>query len=380
MGEDNSASNANSPGQPTLDTAGPGAFPAEPHNLPPIGPYNLLRQLGEGGMGQVWLAEQTSPVKRLVALKLIKGGKYDNHVIFRFESERQSLALMNHPVIAKIFDAGTTADGQPYFVMEYVDGPAFTRYCDNKKLKIRERLQLFIKVCEGFQHAHQKAVIHRDLKPSNVLVEEIDGKPIPRIIDFGIAKAVSSQQNSDQTVFTQMGALIGTPGFMSTEQADPSVLDVDTRTDVYSLGVILYVLLTGTLPFDEDQQRKRPLDEILRQLRQEDPPSPSAKMSAEKKTATDSAAKRSTDRRQLVSALRGDLDWITMKALGKDRARRYGTPHRTRRRRHKTETSAQISNRSGRGVDVHPRVLRVRVSHRRARHSCLPSSPTSHQF
>ena len=334
MGEDNSTSSSpseNPPkspatGQPTLDTAGPGAFPSEPNNLAPIGPYNLLRQLGEGGMGQVWLAEQTSPVKRLVALKLIKGGKYDNHVILRFESERQSLALMNHPVIAKIFDAGATADGQPYFVMEYVDGPSITRYCDNKKLKIRERLQLFIKVCEGVQHAHQKAIIHRDLKPSNVLVEEFDGKPIPRIIDFGIAKAVSSQQNSEQTVLTQMGALIGTPGFMSPEQLDPTVVDIDTRTDVYSLGVILYVLLTGTLPFDEDQQRKRPLDEILRQLRQEDPPSPSAKMNAEKETATDSAAKRSTDQRQLVSALRGDLDWITMKALEKDRARRYGTP------------------------------------------------------
>src|SRR5208283_1877204 len=255
-----------------------------------------------------------------------KGGLYDSHVIQRFESERQSLALMNHPAIAKIFDAGSTPDGQPYFVMEYVNGPSITRYCDNKKLKIRERLELFIKVCEAVQHAHQKAIIHRDLKPSNVLVEEVDGKPVPRIIDFGIAKAVSSQPGAEQTLFTQMGALVGTPGFISPEQADPSVLDVDTRADVYSLGVILYVLLTGRLPFDPDEWKKRPIDEVLRQLRQEDPPSPSAKLSGEKRAAIDSTEKRSGNQRQLVSILRGDLDWITMKTLEKDRTRRYGTP------------------------------------------------------
>lgn len=291
-----------------------------------IGAYGLLRKLGEGGMGQVWLAEQSSPVRRRVALKLIKGGLYDSLVIQRFDSERQSLAVMNHPAIAKIFDAGSTADGQPYFVMEYVDGPSITRYCDNKKLKIRERLELFVDVCEAVQHAHQKAIIHRDLKPSNVLVEEVDGKPVPRIIDFGIAKAISSQAKGNQTLLTKMGALVGTPGFMSPEQADPSVLDVDTRTDVYSLGVILYVLLTGRLPFDPDEWSKRPIDEVLRQLRQEDPPSPSAKLSGEKKAASDSAGKRSSDQKQLVSILRGDLDWITLKALEKDRARRYGAP------------------------------------------------------
>jgi eukaryotic-like serine/threonine-protein kinase len=291
-----------------------------------IGAYVLVRKLGEGGMGQVWLAEQSSPVRRRVALKLIKGGLYDSLVIQRFDSERQSLALMNHPAIAKIFDAGSTPDGQPYFVMEYVDGPSITRYCDNKKLKIRERLELFIDVCEAVQHAHQKAIIHRDLKPSNVLVEEVDGKPVPRIIDFGIAKAISSQAKGDQTLLTKMGALVGTPGFMSPEQADPSVLDVDTRTDVYSLGVILYVLLTGRLPFDPDEWSKRPIDEILRQLRQEDPPSPSAKLSGEKKAAGESAGKRSSDQKQLVSILRGDLDWITLKALERDRVRRYGAP------------------------------------------------------
>jgi len=309
-----------------LDTGGSGAAGAKADNRRFTGPYTLVRILGEGGMGQVWLADQTAPVKRQVALKLIKGGWYDSAVIQRFESERQSLAVMNHPAIAKVFDAGTTKDGQPYFVMEYVDGQPITRYCDNEKLKIRERLELFIKVCEGVQHAHQKAIIHRDLKPSNVLVVKIDGKPMPRIIDFGLAKAISPKPGAEQTQFTEMGALIGTRGFMSPEQTDPSVLDVDTRTDVYSLGVILYVLLTGMLPFDSEQWKRRPLDENLRQLREEDPPSPSSKLRGEKETAKDSASRRATEPRQLVSLLRGDLDWMTLKALEKDRARRYGTP------------------------------------------------------
>ncbi len=247
-------------------------------------------------------------------------------MIQRFESERQSLAVMNHPVIAKVFDAGSTKDGQPYFVMEYVNGLPITKYCDTKRLKVRERLELFIKVCEGVQHAHQKAIIHRDLKPSNVLVIEVDEKPVPRIIDFGIAKAISSQKSAEQTMFTRVGALVGTPGFMSPEQADPSVLDVDTRTDVYSLGVTLYVLLTGTLPFDPEQWRNNPFDEVLRQLREEDPPRPSAKLSLEKEVATAAASRRATEPGELVTLLRGDLDWITMKALERDRARRYGTP------------------------------------------------------
>jgi eukaryotic-like serine/threonine-protein kinase len=291
-----------------------------------IGPYALVRILGEGGMGQVWLAEQTAPVKRPVALKLIKGGLYDSALIQRFAAERQSLAVMNHPAIAKVFDAGSTADGQPYFAMEYVDGPPITRYCDDKKLKIRERLELFIKVCEGVQHAHQKAVIHRDLKPSNILVAEVDGKPLPRIIDFGLAKAISPQPNPEQTQFTQMGAVLGTRGFMSPEQADPSVLDVDTRTDVYSLGVVLYVLLTGLLPFDTAAEKKKPIDELLRQLREEDPPSPSSKVNTEKNSSADAAERRGTETHQLVNSLQGDLDWITLKAVEKDRARRYGTP------------------------------------------------------
>jgi serine/threonine protein kinase len=318
------AAGASAGGEPTLDTGESGAAVAKDRMS--IGPYVLVKKLGEGGMGQVWLAEQTSPVKRQVALKLIKGGLYDSAVIQRFEAERQSLAVMNHPAIAKVFDAGSTADGQPYFVMEYVDGRPITRYCDNKKLKIRERLELFIKMCEGVQHAHQKAIIHRDLKPSNILVAEVDGKPVPRIIDFGLAKAISPQLGGEQTQFTQMGAFVGTRGFMSPEQADPSVLDVDTRTDVYSLGVVLYVLLTGMLPFDSEGEKKKPIDEVLRQLREEDPPSPSAKLIGDKQTQTDSAMKRTTQARQLVAVLRGDLDWITMKALEKDRARRYGTP------------------------------------------------------
>jgi non-specific serine/threonine protein kinase/serine/threonine-protein kinase len=251
---------------------------------------------------------------------------YDDSVLLRFQSEQQSLAVMNHPTIAKVFDAGSTPDGQPYFVMEFVDGPSITKYCDNKKLKIRDRLELFIKVCEGVQHAHQKAIIHRDLKPSNILVAEVDGKPMPRIIDFGIAKAISSQSNADQTMFTQVGAMVGTPGFMSPEQADPTIQDVDTRTDVYSLGVILYALLTGMLPFDTDQWKKRPIDEVLRQLREDDPPSPSTKLNVDKQTSTAVAERRGTMPKQLAGQLHGDLDAITLKAVEKDRVRRYGTP------------------------------------------------------
>jgi serine/threonine protein kinase len=217
--------------------------------------FRLVRKLGEGGMGQVWLADQTSPVKRQVALKLIKAGMYDESVVQRFEAERQSLAIMDHPAIAKVFDAGTTPQGQPYFVMEYVQGLPITEYCDLKKLKIPDRLELFIQACEAVQHAHQKAIIHRDLKPANILVAEVDGKPTPRIIDFGLAKAITPQA-SDEPHFTKMGLFMGTPGYMSPEQADPSVRDIDTRTDVYSLGVVLYVLLAGLQPFDTKQQQE----------------------------------------------------------------------------------------------------------------------------
>jgi eukaryotic-like serine/threonine-protein kinase len=290
-----------------------------------IGAYRLLRKLGEGGMGQVWLAEQAVPVRRQVALKLIRTGIDDRAVLQRFQSERQSLAIMDHPAIAKVFDAGATPDGQPYFVMEYVQGVSIIDYCDQHQLKIRDRLELFIKVCEGVLHAHQKAIIHRDLKPANILVVEVDGKPTPRIIDFGLAKVIGPQA-AGETVFTQAGGFVGTPVYMSPEQVDPRVHDLDTRTDVYSLGVVLYELLTGSLPFDPKQWHEQPLDEVLRQLREQDPPRPSTKVETQKEASSAAAALRGTEPKQLASLLHGDLDWITMKALEKDRTRRYGTP------------------------------------------------------
>ena len=285
-----------------------------------FGPYRLIEKLGEGGMGRVWLAQQSAPVRRQVALKLIKVGMYDDSVLRRFESERQSLAIMDHPSIAKVFDAGTTPDGQPYFVMEYVQGIPITDYCDQKRLNIRARLELFIKVCEGVQHAHQKAVIHRDLKPANILVTEVDGKPLPRIIDFGLAKATAPSAPDEATV-TRLGSFMGTPGYMSPEQADAGVKDVDTRTDIYSLGILLYVLLTGSLPFDT----RKNVNEVLRQVREDEPPRPSTKIAMDKKSSSGSAENRGSEPKQLVKLLRGDLDWITMKALEKDRNRRYPT-------------------------------------------------------
>ncbi len=311
----------NSDPEATLDSDAASVGVSAP-DLGSIGPYRLIRKLGEGGMGQVWLAEQSAPVKRRVALKIIKAGHYDESALLRFDVERQTLAIMNHPAIAKVFDAGSTAEGQPYFVMEYVPGLLITAYCDQKRLPVQERLALLIKVCEGVQHAHQKAIMHRDLKPSNILVVEVDGRPMPRIIDFGIAKAIS-QQGEDATLVTCAGGSVGTLGYMSPEQADPTVRDVDTRTDVYSLGVVLYELLTGVLPFDPRQWKTKPLHELLRQLHEEDPPRPSTRVNADSGGA---ARNSGIELKKLVRQLRGDLDWITLKALERVRERRYSSP------------------------------------------------------
>jgi len=290
-----------------------------------IGPYRLLEKIGEGGMGEVWVAEQHKPIRRIVALKVIKSGMDTRQVIARFESERQALALMDHPAIAKVFDAGETEQGRPYFVMEYVKGIPITAYCDQNRLTTPERLALFMEVCDGIQHAHQKAIIHRDLKPSNILVAIQDSKAVPKIIDFGVAKA-TAQSLTERTMYTELGVLIGTPEYMSPEQAEMSGQNVDTRTDVYSLGAILYELLVGALPFDPRELRRAGFDEIRRKIREEDPPKPSTKLSTMGALSTAEAQKRRTEPTALIRQVRGDLDWITMKALEKDRIRRYGSP------------------------------------------------------
>jgi serine/threonine protein kinase len=290
-----------------------------------IGPYRLLEKIGEGGMAEVWRAEQTTPVHRTVAIKLIKAGMETRAMIARFESERQALALMDHPAIARVFDAGATAEGLPYFVMEYVPGMPITAYCDKYRLSTRERLELFMQVCEGVQHAHQKAIIHRDLKPSNVLISVQDGKPTIKIIDFGVAKALA-QRLTEKTMYTEMGMLVGTPEYMSPEQAELTGRNVDTRTDVYSLGLILYELLVGALPFDSQELRRAGFAEILRRIREEEPPRPSTRFRTLGDSLAESARNRKTEPGILARQLQGDLDWIAMKALEKDQTRRYGSP------------------------------------------------------
>jgi serine/threonine protein kinase/Flp pilus assembly protein TadD len=295
-------------------TEGPGTI---------IGPYKLIEAIGEGGMGAVYLAQQTEPVKRLVALKVIKAGMDSRQVIARFEAERQALALMDHPNIAKVLDGGTTPTGRPYFVMELVKGVAITRFCDERKLTPRQRLELFLPVCHAIQHAHQKGLIHRDIKPTNVLVALYDGLPVPKVIDFGVAKA-TGQPLTERTLVTGLGAVVGTPEYMSPEQAELNQLDIDTRSDVYSLGVLLYELLTGTTPLTRKRLKEAALLEVLRVIREEEPQRPSTRLSTTEELPS-IAASRGTEPARLSRLVRGELDWVVMKALEKDRNRRYET-------------------------------------------------------
>ncbi|MAD79765.1 MAG: hypothetical protein CMJ50_02815 [Planctomycetaceae bacterium] len=288
-----------------------------------IGPYKLLQQIGEGGMGVIFMAEQTKPVERRVALKIIKPGMDTRQVIARFEAEEQALAMMDHPNIAKVLDADITETGRPYFVMELVKGVPITEYCDEHHLTPRERLDLFTQVCQAVQHAHQKGIIHRDIKPSNVLVAEYDDEPVPKIIDFGVAKALDKKL-TEKTMFTQLGQIVGTLEYMSPEQAKLNQLDIDTRSDIYSLGVLLYELLTGTTPFDRQRLRSAAFDEMMRIIREEEPPKPSTRLSTID-TLASVAVNRGVEPKKLSTQVRGDLDWIVMKALEKDRTRRYET-------------------------------------------------------
>lgn len=301
-------------------TMDPGPMVEGPGSI--IGPYKLLEKIGEGGMAVVYMAEQQSPVRRRVALKIIKLGMDTRQVIARFEAERQALAIMDHPNIAKVFDAGATETGRPYFVMELVRGVSITEHCDRNKLTTQERLELFVPVCNAVHHAHTKGIIHRDIKPSNIMVTLHDGVPVPMIIDFGIAKA-TNQRLTERTVFTRYAELIGTPEYMSPEQAEMSGLDIDTRTDIYSLGVVLYELLTGVLPFDEETLRSAALGEIQRIIREVEPPRPSTRLSALGERARRIAESRRTDCITLAKRLRSELEWIPLKALRKDRDRRY---------------------------------------------------------
>jgi serine/threonine protein kinase len=312
-----------------------------------VGPYKLVQLLGEGGMGTVWVAEQQEPVKRRVALKLIKPGMDSAQILRRFQAERQALALMDHTNIAKVFDAGTTGSasvepsgrrdgadtrradtprlaGRPYFVMELVKGVPITKYCDELHLPVRERLELFVPVCQAIQHAHTKGVVHRDIKPSNVLVCMQDGKPVPKVIDFGVAKALH-QKLGEQSLYTEIGQVIGTLEYMAPEQAELSALDIDTRADVYALGVLLYELLTGTTPLERKRLRKAALAEVLRRIKEEEPPRPSTRLTQSKESLASLAAQRRTEPTRLTKAVRGDLDWIAMRCLEKDRTRRYDT-------------------------------------------------------
>jgi non-specific serine/threonine protein kinase/serine/threonine-protein kinase len=297
--------------------------PPRRHDHPEkIDRYRILDLLGEGGMGTVYLAEQTEPIRRRVALKLIKLGMDSRQVVARFESERQALALMNHPNVAKVYDAGVSEDGRPYFVMEHVSGVPITDYCDRQRFALRERLELFLQACEALQHAHQKGIIHRDVKPSNVLVAVEDETPRVKVIDFGVAKA-TSQKLSEHSIYTQQGIVIGTPEYMSPEQAGVTALDVDTRADIYSLGVLLYELMVGVLPFDSRELRQASDHEMMRIIREVEPPRPTTRISSLGESAREVAHRRRTDLPSLARQLRGELEWITLRAMEKDPGRRY---------------------------------------------------------
>jgi serine/threonine protein kinase/WD40 repeat protein len=320
-------------GQPTDDAEemvglepANGAAPTSEHASGTLiaGRYNLLERIGEGGMGEVWMAEQREPIQRRVALKIIKAGMDTRQVVARFEAERQALALMNHPNIAKVHDAGATDSGRPYFVMELVKGTPITTYCDQHRLTLRQRLELFLPVCRAIQHAHQKGIIHRDIKPSNVLIAPYDGHPVPKMIDFGVAKAIG-QRLTERTFYTGLGAVVGTLEYMSPEQAELNNQDIDTRSDIYTLGVLLYELLTGTTPISLERLTQTAFTEILRLVREEEPPKPSSRLSHSKETLQVIAAQRHTEPARLPKLVRGELDWIVMKTLEKDRIRRYET-------------------------------------------------------
>src|SRR5437899_8654542 len=289
-----------------------------------IGPYKLLQQIGEGGMGTVFMAEQTQPVQRKAALKVIKPGMDTRQVSARFEAERQPLAMMDHVNIARVLDAGATESGRPYFVMELVHGVPITKYCDDNRLTPRERLDLFVPVCQAIQHAHQKGIIHRDIKPSNVMITLYDGKPVPKVIDFGVAKA-TEQKLTERTLFTQYGTMVGTLEYMSPEQAEMSALGVDTRSDIFSLGVLLYELLTGSTPLSHKRVREAAYGELLRMIREEEPPKPSTRLSEAGAALASISAQRHMEPANLTKLVRGELDWIVMKTLEKDRNRRYET-------------------------------------------------------
>ncbi len=291
-----------------------------------IGPYRLIEKIGEGGGGSIYLAEQSTPIRRQVAFKIIKLGMDTKSVIARFEAERQVLAMMEHPHIAKVFNAGTTEKGRPYFVMELVHGTKVTTYCDEHGLDISQRLELFVQICHAIQHAHRKGIIHRDIKPSNILIENRDGVPEPRVIDFGVAKATDGQRLSDDTIFTACEQFIGTPAYMSPEQADLAELDIDIGSDIYSLGVLLYELLTSMTPFDQSELIKSGLSEMRRIVREVEPPRPSVKLSGLPSGELEHIARcHDVEPQRLITLLKGDLDWIVMKALEKDRDRRYRT-------------------------------------------------------